>query len=306
MPSRLMSLGCIMVLTLGAVLARPAAGLAKTNAFTTLEASSLGATNTAAQGINPQGDIVGNYTDRSGKHGFLLSAGDYSPIDVSGATATSARDINPQGDVVGWYADSTGQHGFLRRGGSDTQFDFPGATLTNALGINPQGDIVGRYTDILLHEQHGFLLRSGTYTTLDVPGATLTNALGINPQGEIVGFYTDSMGRQHGFLHSGDDFSFGSPGWTTLDATFPGTTRTLPRGINAQGDIVGGYDDRNGDRHAFLLCGGKYTTLDWDILVQVPGATDIDAFGVNPRGDVVGAYVDSSGVQYGFVLTGVR
>ena len=262
MPSRLMSLGCIMVLTLGAVLARPAAGLAKTNAFTTLEASSLGATNTAAQGINPQGDIVGNYTDRSGKHGFLLSAGDYSPIDVSGATATSARDINPQGDVVGWYADSTGQHGFLRRGGSDTQFDFPGATLTNALGINPQG--------------------------------------------EIVGFYTDSMGRQHGFLHSGDDFSFGSPGWTTLDATFPGTTRTLPRGINAQGDIVGGYDDRNGDRHAFLLCGGKYTTLDWDILVQVPGATDIDAFGVNPRGDVVGAYVDSSGVQYGFVLTGVR
>jgi hypothetical protein len=44
------------------------------------------AADTQPQGINPQGDIVGFYIDRSGDtHGFLLSEGRFTTIDVPGA-----------------------------------------------------------------------------------------------------------------------------------------------------------------------------------------------------------------------------
>ena len=81
--------------------------------FTTIDVP--GATSTAAEGTNPQGDIVGLYFDSSGNgHGFLLSKGKFTTIDVPGAVYTEADSINAQGDIVGTYADSSGNgHGFL-------------------------------------------------------------------------------------------------------------------------------------------------------------------------------------------------
>ena len=54
-----------------------------------------GASLTEANGINPQGVIVGSY-DETGLHGFLLSKGVFTPIDVPGASGTGASGINPQ------------------------------------------------------------------------------------------------------------------------------------------------------------------------------------------------------------------
>jgi probable HAF family extracellular repeat protein len=73
---------------------------------------------TYPQGIDPQGDIIGGYTDRAGiDHGFLLYQGRYSTIDgPNGADGTMPMGINPQGDIVGSYTDGTGtSHGFLWR-----------------------------------------------------------------------------------------------------------------------------------------------------------------------------------------------
>ena len=74
-----------------------------------------GATGTAAEGINPQGDIVGFYNDSSGNsHGFLLSNGSFITIDAPGAVGTEGNAINPRGDIVGDFNDSSGSdHGFL-------------------------------------------------------------------------------------------------------------------------------------------------------------------------------------------------
>src|SRR5437667_7208089 len=66
---------------------------------------------TAAGGINPAGDIVGVYTDAVGmQHGFLLSRGQFTTIDVPGTLAgvagtlpTVARGISPSGEIVGQY-----------------------------------------------------------------------------------------------------------------------------------------------------------------------------------------------------------
>jgi uncharacterized membrane protein len=79
-----------------------------------------GASSTGANGINPEGDIVGSYYNGTspGSDGFLLSKGALTTIDVPGAFTTVANGINSKGDIVGYYGveyygSTTGTHGFL-------------------------------------------------------------------------------------------------------------------------------------------------------------------------------------------------
>jgi len=120
--------------------------------------------------------------------------------------------------------------------------------------------------------------------------------------------------------------------YTKIDV--PHGSRTFPRGINAHGDILGGYVDANGvghdfvlhngvfsnvvypgnaaaaarainargdlvgsvDEHAFLLHDGKLTKFDY------PGASSTIAFGINNSGDVTGLYTTAAGEGRGFIL----
>ena len=74
-------------------------------------------------GLNARGDIVGKYCDASpcrtgptGAHGFAISGGRLTTIDVPGALGTGAFGINARRDVVGGYYDSTGKlHGYVTR-----------------------------------------------------------------------------------------------------------------------------------------------------------------------------------------------
>jgi hypothetical protein len=71
---------------------------------------------TAATGINSEGTIVGYYCGADGiaNHGFLLSKGNFSTIDVPGALVTFAGDISAKGEIVGAYIDASfNSHGFL-------------------------------------------------------------------------------------------------------------------------------------------------------------------------------------------------
>jgi hypothetical protein len=43
-----------------------------------------------ANGINPEEDIVGFYDNATGRHGFLLSKGAFTTIDVPGAFSTGS------------------------------------------------------------------------------------------------------------------------------------------------------------------------------------------------------------------------
>lgn len=71
------------------------------------------------------------------------------------------------------------------------------------------------------------------------------------------------------------------PVYTAFDV--PGAISTNGQGINARGDIVGGYVDKTGN-HGYLLRHGTVTTIDY------PGAAYTDARGINGRGEIVGAY----------------
>jgi hypothetical protein len=60
---------------------------------------------------------VGTYVDSGGNgHGFLLSGGTLTNIDVPGALpgSTSPNGINPEGDIMGSHRDSANNfHSFL-------------------------------------------------------------------------------------------------------------------------------------------------------------------------------------------------
>ena len=103
-------------------------------------------------GINNARQIVGSYSDSSGKvHGFARSAdgSTYATIDPPGSIYSNPSDINDAGQIVGDYEDSSGNwHGFIAYPKSylfETVDDPVGVVSsrgTNVLGINDAGQLV--------------------------------------------------------------------------------------------------------------------------------------------------------------------
>jgi hypothetical protein len=96
-----------------------------------------GTPSTTASAINDTGAIVGNYFAGGRLHGFVLSGGNYTTLDVPGSTVTFAGGINNAGQIVGNYMDASGvSHGFLATPASAvTTFAWHGPTMTIATGV---------------------------------------------------------------------------------------------------------------------------------------------------------------------------
>jgi hypothetical protein len=268
---------------------------------------------TRAFGISDAGDVVGLYiTPDNRVHGFLLTRGVHTSIDIPGAVRTNALGVTvlqSRSDdmplvgvhrglaVVGRYdTPDTVAHGYLLRDGSLTTIDYPGSPFTVATGINPSGHIVGRYlgTDGFFH---GFTLIDGEFTTIDHPDGVSIHAMAINAKGDIAGYYEDAARRFHGFQRIKGVFS-------TVDP--PGSSATGGPGgivgINSR-EMVGTYrvapptmpcgcDGTSG----FVFKRGDYTTFDF------PGGIATSLTGINRRGDMVGIYHDAGGRRHGFVV----
>jgi probable HAF family extracellular repeat protein len=262
--------------------------------FTTYDVP--GSSRTAVNGNSPHA-IAGEFDDADGTHGFVLSNGAFTEIDVPDAAGvTSVNGINAKGELAGTYVDAVGTtHGYFRsKKGVVTTLTPPGATRTQAGFLNARGEVVGTYRDAnpLPQTRHGFIWRKGVFTTFDVTGSEPplgTVAFGINDAGEVVGNYVTDDGVRHGFV--------GSDGvYTTLDP--PGAILTIAEGINNSGKIVGLYLDADSNQHGFgLSTKGVYTTID------VPGSVATGVFSINAQGQIVGSYDDAVGVTHGFVGT---
>jgi uncharacterized membrane protein len=82
------------------------------------------------------------------RHGFVLSKGVYTTLDVSGAAFTVAQGINNPGQIAGLYVDEEGtSHGFVLSEGRYTTVDVPGSFWTEIYSINATGEIVGAFED---------------------------------------------------------------------------------------------------------------------------------------------------------------
>lgn len=285
------------------------------------------ARSTSAQGINPAGQIVGGYRDAVGaQHGFVLSGGQFMPMDVPGAIAgaagilpTTAKGISPSGDIVGDYATplnnsvpmdspaycpATGSvaciKGFLYSGGKFSTVLFPGHPGAIPQRITPDGDIYGCLHDFdLMASMFGFGRSRSGYISLKPGGSELTDSSksvpasmnnGATPDGRtIVGLWTDMMtGHSHGYLVQDGNFQ-------SYDV--PGSLGTNIWDINPAGAFVGVYTDSNKKAHGFLQLpdGPAPITIDY------PNAVSTTAFGLNPGGAVVGQYTDTSGHTHGFL-----
>ena len=73
---------------------------------------------------------------------------------------------------------------------------------------------------------------------------------------------------------------------------------TAANGINARGQIVGGFVDVDGNSHGFLANGSSYTTLD------CPGGTGTTAWSINSTGQIAGT-CNIAGQGVGFVANPV-
>ena len=82
---------------------------------------------------------------------------------------------------------------------------------------------------------------------------------------------------------SGITFTASEREYSYFPIVHSGASGTTAMGINARGDVVGGYVE-GGISHGFLLRDGAFTTID------VPGAAGTDARGISPAGDIVGGY----------------
>ena len=202
-----------------------------------------GSVSTGAFDINNHAQIVGSYSDRSGRnHGFFVQSGGFQTIDVSGAVnGTFPNGINNTGDIVGgFFGPSGGERSFLLHRGKFTFFRFPGSVSTEATSVNINSVIVGTYANAIGSGRiHGFMVRNGAFATLDFPGAINTFPAKINDQGEIVGSYQKSDFVAHGFVLAHGKF-------TTIDKPpeAPGTQTNI-RGVNNLSRIVGSFSDAN-------------------------------------------------------------
>ena len=277
-----------------------------------------GAVVTVASGINGEGAIIGSYCrllpcNGPRLHGFVLSGGEFTYIDVPNtpdrpAIGTRPRYISPQGVVIGAYftledgatVAMPRNRGFAWYEGAFTYFDAPDWIYDNPgsphsiipRAINSKGQIVGCIHDRdFMDSMHGFVLSNGVFTKY-APGNTMHN--GITRSGVVVGAdFTAGTGYRI------DKFG------NVESIVMPGAGLTYAWDINSRGEIVGeAWTDSATVQHAFLRTKrGDYR------LVDPGGALAAVAFGISSSGNVVGNYRDAVGTQcattacvHGFLL----
>ena len=270
---------------------------------------------------------MGGYTDATGyQHGYILSRGQFTTIDVTGELAgvggvlpTIARGISPSGEIVGTYTAPV----------STAQFGSPDFCIAAAPATCVKGFLYshGQFSKVL------YPLPSGGFHPGSVPNH-------FGPDGTIYGClhdYNTGM-SMFGAIWSrlgGGSLLAGGGELSSMDPmAATGVPMSMNNGATPDGHtIVGlmgshGYIVRNGMLEQFDVAGSNGTNL-WDInpsgafvgvyhdtrnhaFIQFPGAPSpvlldpvgsvgATAFGINPGGVVVGSYTDSTGHGHGFV-----
>ena len=281
---------------------------------------------TAVNGINAAGDIVGTYVDGAKhQHGFVMKNGRYTTLDVpgtfggvSGTLPTVANGINPDGDIVGTYTvpfndsepfdsplycptahPAACVKGFIYRHGEFDRLLFPGHPGAVPQRISPNGDVYGclHHLDTGMSMHGAIWYRDGSVASLTTAGGELSDPTvdvsmsmnnGATPGGHvIVGLFNDAV-RRHGFIvQDGVFYPYDVPSATIkLTAIWD---------INPRGQFVGTYVDGTG-RHGFLQNPDGSAPVQVDVI----GQTNTVVMGINPSGVIVDTYTIGS-ATHGFI-----
>jgi hypothetical protein len=325
------------ILSFGGLLLSATPGGAQSLNFTSIDVPCSAcpggiARSTRVQGINPAGEIVGDYRDAVGaQHGFVLRGGQFTTIGVpgalvggSGTLTTVARGISPSGEIVGnfiappnssappdspAYCPAIGSvaciKGFLYSGGQFSTVLVPGHPGAIPQRISPDRDIYGCLHDFdLMGSMFGFGRNRFGYISLLANGSELADPSqsvsasmnnGATPDGHtVVGLWTDmTTGHSHGYVVQDGNFQ-------SYDV--PGSLGTNIWDINPAGAFVGVYTDSSKKLHGFLQLPGGSAPIKLDVPSAPPfNAVSTIGFGINPSGAIVGQYTDTSGHTHGFL-----
>jgi probable HAF family extracellular repeat protein len=241
-----------------------------------------GALGTKGVAIDTAGDNVGYYVDSSfNPHGFLLSNGSYTTIDYPGSLFTYLNGINDNGQIVGQSGDPN--LGFLYDVQTQifTEISSSGY-LTYPLAINNGGQIAGVVVTPTGYRYFGFELAGSRYKIITPPNTLTSSVVGITASGELFGVATIAGHKTVDFSLSGgvySEFSIPSKQGSQLTGVnpagtaivgfrlydggfiyrnktlttllFPGSKFTWAYGINAAGEVVGGFENADFSGHGF-------------------------------------------------------
>jgi probable HAF family extracellular repeat protein len=238
--------------------------------------------NSAALGINNNGEVVGYSFQGEDYQAFLYSTADQSMTDIGslGGKLNAACAINDASQVTGYSQDGNGNLlAFLysRNAPIASLGTLENGSTSEAFGINRNGQAVGD-SQSGNQSHRPVLFSNGSVQDLGLAGSNeqdaLETAYAINDSGQIVGRHSVGSNTFHAFLTSG--------GNTTDFATLGGANGEA-LAINKNGQVVGDSDTANGPVHAFLFAGSIKD------LGTLPGYDNASyARGINNAGDVVG------------------
>ena len=218
----------------------------------TYQLTDLGAwvgTNSYAQGINNQGQVVGYWDATNGAHAFLYQTGTVIDLGLLGVNGTNvyALSINNSGQVVGFSESTNGAQAFIYQHGNNASLGTLGSLGSYAFGINNGGQIVGYLATS--NGAQAFLYNNGVLFNVGNLGGTNSFAYGVNDAIQVAGSSLEADNATwHAFLWQNGVNSdlnhlipYGSA-WNLSEA----------HGINDLGNIAG-WGVINGHEHAFLF-----------------------------------------------------
>ena len=256
--------------------------------YSVIDIGSLGGNITMADGINDNGDIVGesqlSSSSTSATHAFLYRHASRSMVDLGapGGTAGEAFSINDSGTITGevYGADSNQSADWdplvwLTSGGLlalDGPYPNGNGLYVTTNSISNTGLIVGQGYINDVGAVRAVLYRNGTITNLGTLGGDWSDANAISPQGIYIAGTSAVKGATaatnflptHAFLYRN--------GYRTDLGTLPGGNYSAATGVNNKGSVVGySWIGQTGNctpspynpviQHAFVSVNGKMTDL---------------------------------------------
>jgi probable HAF family extracellular repeat protein len=278
-----------------------------------------GDTNSSANAVNAQGQVVGESLGGDTTRAFLYD-GTMHDLGGFGGTYAGAHAINAAGQVAGYAkTPKSRDHAFVwipksKNAARGTLVDLgmlPQGIASVATGINAQGQVVGYSNDADVFG-HAFLwspsapgARVGTMVNIGtLPGEQYASAYAINDSGVVVGEATVGPDA-HAFAWT-PTVPNGSTG-SMIDLGTLGGSWSRATAINAAGDIVGVAEGPGPESfdYAFLYRGGTMYDLNSALPSDLEGVVLTTAYGITDSGQIVGgATVDQH--THAFLLTPVK